>query len=225
MNYLALFQRLKLECGVSGSIPSSVLNQQGEMLNLVTWINAAWQDIQNVREDWDWLRTSTSFPTVSGKSQYTIAQANTTNFGYWDKATFRSYETATGLDDEMMMDNITYDEWRDGYLIGSLRNTSTRPYVMAVAPNKSICLAPVPDGNYTITGDYFSAPTDLVNNTDIPAMPVKFHIAIVYRAMMSYGAYESAPEVYQRGEVEYNKILRRMMFDQLPEIRTGSALA
>jgi hypothetical protein len=50
-------------------------------------------------------------------------------------------------------------------------------------------------------------------------------MAIVYRAMMSYGAYEAAAEVYQRGEAEFNRMIRRVLADRLPEISAGSALA
>ena len=50
-------------------------------------------------------------------------------------------------------------------------------------------------------------------------------MAIVYRAMMMYGAFESANEVYDRGETEFGKIMRRMADQRLPEVTFGGALA
>ena len=42
---------------------------------------------------------------------------------------------------------------------------------------------------------------------------------------MSYGAYESAPEVYQRGDLEFGKLMRRMTADRIPETTWAGALA
>jgi len=61
-------------------------------------------------------------------------------------------------------------------------------------------------------------------DADIPALPAQFQMAIIYRAMMSYGAYEAAPEVYQRGELEFGKLMRRMTADRIPETIWGGAL-
>jgi hypothetical protein len=49
-------------------------------------------------------------------------------------------------------------------------------------------------------------------------------MAIVYRAMMFYGGYEAASEVYQRGEQEFVKLMRRMTADRLPEVSFAGTL-
>ena len=120
---------------------------------------------------------------------------------------------------------IDYDQWRDAYLLGANRNVRTRPWAFAVSPAKAICLGPVPADGYTITCDYFAAPSDMTLDADIPALPKQFHMAIIYRAMMSYGAYQSAQEVYQRGELEFNKLMMRMDRDRLPQLVTPGAMA
>ena len=48
-----------------------------------------------------------------------------------------------------------------------------------------------------------------------------FNGALVYQAMMQYGAYESAPEVYNRGEKEYDKLMQRLELQRLPDVRFG----
>jgi hypothetical protein len=50
-------------------------------------------------------------------------------------------------------------------------------------------------------------------------------MAIVYKAMMYYGAYESAPEIYDQGEKGYKDFLSRMMSDRMPQLRLAGALA
>lgn len=234
MNHLALVQRLWLESGASGASPgpSTVVNQTGEYARLVTWTGAAWLDIQTAHTDWDWMRTSASFTTVAGTSEYPLgAGAGTVgvlaaNHGAWARHTARTYVTATGTASERTLPWIPYDAWRDGYLIGALRSTNVPPTVMTISPAKSICVPPALAG-YTITSDYFTAPValDVTLDSDTPALPAAFHMAIVWRALMMYGAYENASDAYDRGETEFGKLMRRLDADRLPEMSFAGALA
>jgi len=295
---------------VSGSTPTTVVGQTGEYGRLVSWVNTAWMDIQMMRQDWDWMRTTATFPTVTGQPIYSVSQIGLTDFGKWARDTFRNYAnptvtfsiaspcvmtlqshnlsvgdtvipyttgalptgltagttyyvqsvpssdtvtlsatsggsaintsgtqsgthtissnsvlTFTGLQSEIFMPYLEYDIWRNAYEFGALRETKTRPNVITITPNKSIGLGPFPISGYTVLGDYYRVPSEMSANTDTPTLPTQYHMAIVYRAMMSYGAYESAAEVYQRGEAEFNKMIRRVLADRLPEISSGSALA
>jgi len=225
MNFLQLVQQAHLECGMSGSTPSQVQGQTGQIGRLINWVNAAWQDIQTAHQDWDWLRKSTSVTTVAGQGIYLPADFGLSDFGRWDQDTMRNYVTSSGTNSEVFMTPITYDEWRDTYLFNANRNVHTRPLHVAISPAKGLCLGPLPDSGYTVTADYYAAPTDLVQNADTPALPTQFHWAIIYRAMMSYGMFEAAPEVYQRGELEFSKLMRRMTADRLPEMQVPGALA
>lgn len=197
------------------------------MLRLVNWINTAWVDIQNERDDWQWMRAATSFTTVASQATYTTAQCGIAagSFSAWARDTFRSFTTAVGTRSEVSMDYLDYEDWRDGYFIGALRDTQAQPMVVSITPAKTLALGPVPAAGYTVTGDYYTNPVEMAANADTPSMPGRYHMAIIYRAMMHYGMYESAPEVHQRGEIEFNKLMRRVLRDQLPEIVIGSALA
>ena len=230
MNYLELCQRMRQECGISGTGPSTVVNQTGNLKRIVDWVNTAWIDIQTSHQDWDWMRTSASFPTVASQATYALGTGTGTvgvsvaTFGKWDRDTFRNYDTSVGTDSEVFMGFVHYDTWRDVYFYGAQRTTTTRPVDMSITPAKAIALGPPPLAGYTITGDYFTAPLDMTADADIPALPAQFQMAIIYRAMMSYGAYEAAPEVYQRGELEFGKLMRRMTVDRIPETIWGGAL-
>lgn len=226
MNFLQLTQRLRIEAGVSGSGPTSVLNQAGELQRLINWINAAWMDIQNERLDWNWLRSSFTFETIQAQPTYTPAECGVSDLGIWAENSFRSYVTSVGTGSELFLPAMPYDKWRNNYQYGALRTTYTRPIEFAVKPSdKSICLGPVPTVGYTILGDYFKAPSELVADADVPALPAKHHMAIVYRALMMYGMYEGAPDAVQRGQVEFDKLMRRIRVDQLPDIGFTGALA
>lgn len=304
MNFLQLCQRAVVECGVSGyaaNSPTTTVSQTGQLARVINWVNSAWVDIQSIHQDWQWMRYSCAFPTVTGQTLYTTAQCNTTDFGMWARDTYRNYAnpvvtmtiaspcvatltshglsngdrvnfftsgtlptgvtqsqayyvlTATantftfsqtlngapvnssgtqngvqtmtsgntttfiGMASEIFMEYLEYESWRNLYLYGNLRYTQTRPIELTISPNKSLGLGPVPMSGYTAIGDYYKAPTELASDSETPALPTQFHMAIVYRAMMFYGAYEGAPDVYQRGELEFKKILQRMEIDRLPE--------
>lgn len=133
--------------------------------------------------------------------------------------------TFSGMRSEIFMEYMDYDGWRNSYEYGALRTIKTRPLNMTITPNKSIGLGPFPDSGYTVLGDYYSVPVDLVADTDVPAMPAKFHLAIIYKAMMAYGAFEAASEVYDRGEKEYNRWIRRIHADQEIEMTSSGPLA
>ena len=148
------------------------------------------------------------------------------SFGKWDRETFRCSTTVIGFQDEMFLDDIPYDTWRNGYMLGAMRNVQTRPVVVAVGPDQSLNLGPPPNGNYTITADYFVAPSVMAADTDIPVgLPTRFHLLIVYYAMMKYAGYESAPEVMQRGASESARMNAQLMAVRAPHMSFGSALA
>lgn len=225
MNFIQLAQRLRLECGVSGTGPVTVLGQSGEMERLVEWVRTADYELQLEHPDFDWMRTTVQFNTVAGQPTYTLTDIAITNHGKWKMDSFRSYETAIGTNSELFLGNIGYDQWRDQYQYNALRNVSNRPIAIAQAPDKSLCLGPKPDKIYTVVGEYWKTPTSMVADTDTPALPERYHMAIVYRAMMDYGAYETAPEVLQRGDLKYKEMLRRIEADQIPRVVLAGALA
>lgn len=230
MNYLQLCQRMVQKCGIAGSGPSSVLNQTGELARVVNWINEAWLSIQEERADWQWMRKSVSFTTVYQQRYYTPAQCGISDFARWAMDTkensFRCYLTSVGTASEIFLSYLEFETFRDTYVYGAMRTTYSRPVVITVAPDKSIGLGLAPDNTgYTITGDYFSTPTQMTANTDTPEMPDRFHMLIVYRAMMYYADYEQDAFLRQTAEAEYNRMLRRLTTEQLPEFLVGASLA
>lgn len=225
MNFLAIVQRTASKCGAGA--PASVLNQTGNNLRLVNWVNEAWMDIQSAHPDWGWMRTSlTPFATVAGKQTYApAADLLLTDFGVWARDSFRVYQTAQGINSETFLWYIPYDAWRDTYLKGALRTTTSRPIHVTVTPDKSLAFGPITADGYSIVGDYFKIPTEMAADADIPSLPVQYHLAIVYAAMIKYGNFYSAPEVIKEGLENFQKLMARMNIDRLPDMRMGGSLA
>ncbi len=178
------------------------------------------------------LGAGVSFATVGGQPSYPLgAGAGTVgvavdSFGKWDRATLRVNTTTIGFTDETFLTNIPYDAWRDTYMLGAQRTVQTRPDVVAVGPDQSLCLGPPPNSLYTITGDYFVAPSIMTADADVPTgLPIRFQMLIVYEAMRSYAAYESAPEVEARALKASNRMYAQLAAVRAPKIGFSGALA
>jgi hypothetical protein len=216
----------------------TVVGATGSLGRIVGWVNDAWTDIEMDHDDWDWMRSSNllgagvSFQTIPGQASYPLGTGPGTvgvgveAFGKWDRETFRDFTTASGFQNEMFLDEIPYDAWRNSYMLGAMRTVQTRPVVIAVGPDQSLCLGPPPNGQYTVTGDYFVAPQVMVADADVPlGLPTRFHMLIVYRVMQKCGQYESAQELYARGSEENAGMYAQLMAVRAPKVSFGGPLA
>ena len=230
MNFLQLINRTRVECGVSGaSVPlTSVTNLTGESARIANWVNSAWVDIQAVKGDWQWMRQSFEFNTVSQQQFYTPAQAGVgSTFANWKRDSFRCSSVGNFYRDEQLMNYMEYTTFRNLYMYANMRTTYTRPVVVTIDPTKRLGFGAIPDIPYVISGEYYIKPTEFVLETDTPpdAFPDRYHLAIVYRAMMFYAGYEAAPEVFQKGEMEFKRLMNNIDIDQLPDTVSGPPLA
>lgn len=228
---IQLLQALQRECGVSGAAPATAANQPTEINRLINWLAQAHAEIQSRHQDWEFLRNDVVFSTLADQGEYTSQQAGipvvgtTTAFGAWKLDSFRIYDTGLGVGNEMLLPYCDYDSFRNLYLFGTQRTVRTRPVLYSVNPRKNLVFGNVPNGSYTVNGEYYKKPIVLTADTDEPLFPSQFHNAIIYRAMMHYGAFEAATEVFQRGDAEFKKLIAQLEIDQLPTPVFGAPLA
>lgn len=185
---------------------------------MANWINTALNDIEGARPTWGWMYKSFSFPTIAGKAEYTPVECGVLDYGNWDMGSMRNYVTTVGPLSEIEMGEIAYEDWRRIYDFGANRFVNSRPIAIAQSPTTALTLGPYPAALYTQTGRYYRTAQQLVADTDIPLLPLNYHMMIVYKAMMFYGGYMSAAEVYDRGELEYAKLMRRLENQYLPPV-------
>ena len=221
MNYLQLAQRASRECSISGVGPDTVIGQVGMYSRMANWINDALNDIEIARPEWGWMYQSFSFPTVAGQAEYPPVQCGITDHETWDLMSLRNNVTTVGALSEIEMGNISYEDWRLIYDFGANKFITSRPISFAIAPTKALALGPYPAALYTVTGRYYRIAQVLAVDTDVPKMPTNYHMMIVYKAMMYYGGYMSAPEVYDRGELEFSKMMYRLENSRLPVMDFG----
>ena len=209
MNLLQLVNQARVECGVSGPALATAQNQTGESGRFVSWVVQAWTDIQTSKEDWLWMREPFNFNTVSGTWEYSATAAGLTNFGNWKRDSFRASSAGQNYRDEQLLNYMEWTTFRNLYRYA----------------NKDLAFGSIPDAVYVIDGEYYTQPVTLSADADVPLLPSRFQMAIVYRSMMYYAGYESAPEVMSRGEFEYRRLYMRMEIDQLPTLISGPPLA
>jgi len=224
MTFLQLCQRLRQEAGVSGTGPATVLSQTGESGKLVDWILSAYEDIQNRHNNWDFLRTELSFQTIAGTNNYVNTAIAADEHGEWAKHSFRSYLTSSGVNGEQYMYWMNWADFREIYEFGSSRSTTGEPRYITQKPDTSLIVWPTPDAIYTINLEYFKRAQTMEANADLPLIPVSHHMAIVWRALMFYAGQANAPELYQVGEREFKRLLRKLESEQLQQIEFGSPL-
>jgi hypothetical protein len=221
-NFLQLCQRASREANIPGTGPTTVTGQTGELGQMVSWVATAYEDIQNFHSNWAFLQESFSFLTEADKAEYTPLEAGITDLNEWYTSDFRIYEA---VPDEYY---LVYEPWaiyRPSYQYGTLRTQTSKSRVITVKPNKNLFLWPIPNGIYTVNGQYFMQPDIMTDDSDIPIFPSNFHLAIVWRALMFYGANLAANEAYSHGRAEYKKIMRKMEVNRIEKMRYGAPLA
>lgn len=223
MTFLELVQRLRQECGISGTGPAAVTNQTGELRRLVDWVATSWDDIQRLHQDWSWLKGTYSFAATPNDDRYTSADAGiATRFKTWDRNMARVYSSSVNDETELMF--LAYEEWRHIYRVGT--QTSARPVHFSIDPaSKDLLLGYKPDIAYTISGEYFKSVQTLAADGDEPEMPEEYHMAIVYKAMMKYARYNAAGEIYEDASTEYRKIRAELEARELPQMLMAGPLA
>lgn len=209
MNYLQMVLRLGQEVGASGTITSVAL-ATGEYKRLSSWVAQAWLELQMDQREWNWMRKATTFPTVAGQQAYDPP----VDLDHWVNDSFRVYYPT--VDNEQFLSQMEYNSFRDVYILGTTRTSQGWPTVVSIDPNKKLLLALLPDIVYTVVADYFTVPTELSADDDVPGIPSRFHMLPVYKAMEWYASYENAPEVANRAVVAYRNMYDQLVLDQLP---------
>lgn len=217
-----LVQRTHYECSVQGSPPTDLENAVGINFQLYLWVNQAWMWLQQQRDDWHFMhRSNLSFVTVAGQLEYTPTQAGVAEGGVssWCKHRFRMYHTATGQSSEIRMHFHPYDEFRDVFVVGTLRTAQRPPVNITVAPNLSLMIE-CPLVGYTITGEYYHAPIGMDDDDDEPTLEAADRMILVYKAMEFYANDQNAPEVLATAQKETKRILNRLDIRRLDRLRS-----
>ncbi len=217
MNYLQLTQAVKRESGLgaANSIVSST-TATGDDRRMFDWVNWAARDITQAREDWRFRRGSATLVSTVNQSN-TAADFGLTDFASWKSAGLvykpTAYRLTDGANTEQALAWLDYDQFRQRYMVGS--QTPGQSQYWSIAPDEAFLIGPTPDSAHFVRADYVKDYSDLTADAQIPSIPARFHMLIVWRALMEYGGFDAAGEVHQRASSNYNLMWPQLTQSQL----------
>lgn len=221
MNFLEIAKRVTKECGISGDGPNSVAAQSGMNAKVVNWVRDAFNEIQGSNEEWDFDWAMTTQVLVAGKERYDpIGDWGLEHKSFVKRGTY-VYRTVDGPHAKHWPEFIGWQDFRE------LRLPDVRgiPVYASVAPDGSLYLYPIPDDGITAVVEYFREPQVLADNLDVPRLPVRYHMAIVWRAVMFFCASEENPALMQSATQNFRNIMRRLSVLELPDMDMAEPLA
>lgn len=232
--FLQLCQDTRRECGISGTGPTAVTGQTGELERVVQWVNQAWLEIQNRYEDWRWMRVPFTLNTAADDDEYAsgdatddLTSAAITRFSKWrvneyDNPPYIHLQSA-GAATQTWLTFIDWNSFKWLYRRGT--QNSGYPSHVSVDPQNNLVLGLKPNDVYVVTGDYQRSAQVLAADGDIPEMPTQFHDLITWMAAEKYGYHESAVEIVSKARRYGGALLRQLEANQLPDMPTAGPLA
>jgi hypothetical protein len=182
MNFLEIVKGVRGRVGMQGTGPSSVLTATSAEMDLVNAVHDAWVDVQNFREEWRWMRDEVSFSTVIGQWEYTIDQIFSTTadrFKNWRKTPV--YALIDGRWSEISF--MEYDSFNYRF---QNNDQQSYPAFYTIRTWDNTLIINTPDKAYSIKVGYQKAPQLLKDNSDVPELPLSFHLNILYLAVEKY---------------------------------------
>lgn len=226
MTFLELVRDLARETGtLAGGVNlSTVISVNGRADKLVNWVQSAWTNIQNDQRDWLWMRREFTGTISAGASRFTPASFDLDRVaewrGDWDRPSMWMYDPLIGSSDAANILQIDYDEWR--YRYAHRPGDMNRPSVWAISPQNELVFGPTPVRDYTISGEYQATPQILVEDNDIPEMPVRFHKLITLEAARLLNLADGAYDAMQAVAQEVVTLREQLKREQLEPIRDAS---
>lgn len=198
-NFLDLCKQFRQEVGLSGTGPTSVESQVGDMKRVVDWVQKADFEIQRLWRNWSFHWSLQTVAIVGGTSVYPVVS--------------RPVSGTLRLADSTEVFLVSWEKFRE-YPTGVQQAS---PQVAAVSPAGALHLWPTPQSSDTLAFEGYTKPVRMTGNADQSLIPEEHRDVIIYRAKMYYAEFENAPEVAQSASAAYMEALDRLERDQLPD--------
>ena len=221
--FLQLCQNVARESGtITGTQPAAVTGQTGRLAKVINMVAQAWIDIQNVHDNWLWMRTEFDDTAITQSTgQYTADSWSLSDVGEWitTPKSVWIHLTSGGVGNESELKWIEWDLYRQKYLKGT--QTENRPIEFSISPAQEFCFGPVPDATYAVSGEYYATPQALAANGDVPNCPARFHNLIVWKAMLLLHEHDEAVIRIAEAMRHYPTELSVLGRSQLPKMFIG----
>ena len=243
MNFLELCQQAVRDTGTSNTVntvtPTQEEEEEGyEGITVVGLVRDAWREIQQLHEEWTFMRKSFEFTLTVGQYEYqwdrlvnasgqriipTFRHWLTDGLWYLKSPSSTPQPEFTPLPALGPLANITWQQFRARFTQFAYANQ--QPTWYTIAPDRRIMVGPPPNESYRVSGEYQRGVQLLKQNTDVPeGLPEEYHPAITWKTVMLLNGFDEAGEGYRWAEIQYKTILSSLKRTHLPEITYAPAL-
>ncbi len=239
MDFLTLVKRLASESGTeleskitSVAVPPAVAYGQTteHRTRLVNWVRQAWLEIQEDQTQWDFMIERGTMPLAQGQVKYDIKALAVTPC---DPACYDHIVPFVApldsryiwiVDGDQVPSNpqICYytpaehffgDRDRFNILAGG------QPSRYSIDRDDCIVFDAAPSlDSYYIEFAFKKVPQELLIDTDVPeGLPLKFHMVIIYKALVYYSMFDEADKQVKRAMKLYKDWLNKLRGEELGE--------
>lgn len=220
MNFLEIAKRVRQECGISGEGPAAVQGQSGISAKLVAWVLSAYEEIQTL-QPWRFNWAQHTQALTAGVALYDPVIGWGLDYRELTPEPIFVYRTLDGARSKHWLCPVSWAEMREMSQVG----IQGVPVYCATRPDSKIQLHPEPMAGLTAVIEYIKNPHKLVNNLDTPVFPERYHMAVVWRAVMFWASHDENPGLYGAANQHYQTILRKMIRSELPTMQMAEELA
>jgi hypothetical protein len=207
MTYLQLCQRTWREIGLQGDGMTSVDNQTGVALDVVTWVQQAWLDIQNA-ERWNFLRADLALTLLAGQSELAVAAS-----------AMLEVDQSHGWVNGGLINWRSYSDFLTLYPVPA----AGVPSVATLSGDgRTVRFNALATANLPVRLLGWKPPQLLLLNTDSPTLPDSYQLVIVWQAVQLYAGREEAGPLFQHAQMKYGDAIRRVMRTELDAVERAS---
>ena len=214
MNFLQIVKRVHSETMRSTAAPATVADPNERHARIINRVADAWRDLQAER-DWRWMRATLDVELTEGTQSYTGLDFSAADFGRWrlEDHTYAPFVYVTGYQNTLSPLAFRHlDAFRQSWVYRVVGQT--RPLEWTYDEDNALLLGPIPMAGISLRIDYWKEPTELVNDSDEPSMPSRFHMYLVWKALIDCGKDDAAPEIIDKARENLKAIRSRLMLDQ-----------
>lgn len=214
MNLLEMAQRLHSESLQTTAAPTSVTGASARNARLFNRLAYAWTELQNERI-WRWMRVTTDVAVTIGQQTYSDSDLSLSRFGRWrtEDETYCPIMYIDGAPNTrwpLQYDHL--DTFRQDWVY--IDHGNSQPIAWSIDEQDRFLVGPKPAAAYKLRAEYWMSPTELADDADEPDMPAKFHMLLVWRALVDLAKTDAKPELVAMAEENHRIAHAQLLRDQ-----------
>lgn len=216
-NLLALVQKVHKLAQIQGSILA--LSDTGISSELAAIVSQSWVDVQELRDDFEFMRKVCTFLTTPSQTTYAVTPTlfpSNDDLGRWrvEPYCFTVTDPDTSYTTELHF--LEYDLLRYKMTNATASASDIPNYWTFTPAANNLIIWPAPTKQYTANADYYRSAQVLAVNTDTPHIRSSWHDIIVFKALSTFGMNKGLSGLHQKYEMEYARRQQELFREFVP---------